>query len=134
MLSKFQTFLIEFFAIVSIVILLFGIGTVAYHNMENWTYTDSFYFTGVTLTTIGYGDLHPTTNFSKIFTVFFAFCGIGVVLLMITIISQYFYARQKEMQKNMHNNVHRNIKHANGHYKKYIERLQRKRDKIVEGN
>lgn len=127
MLSELRTFLIEFLAIVSIVILLFVVGTFAYHNMEGWTYTDSFYFTGMTLTTIGYGDLHPTTNFSKMFTVFFSFTGIGVVLLFMTIISQYFFTRQKEVQKN----VRENVKRANSKYK---ERLKNMRDKIVEGN
>ncbi|MDX2478101.1 MAG: potassium channel family protein [Gammaproteobacteria bacterium] len=32
----------------------------------------------MTMTTIGYGDLTPTTDISKIFTVIYTFIGIGV--------------------------------------------------------
>jgi len=43
-------------------------------------YIDALYFTVVTLTTIGYGDLHPTTDLSKIFTIFFVFAGVSFIL------------------------------------------------------
>ncbi len=71
-------------------------GTIAYHNLEGWTYVDSFYFTGVTMTTIGYGDLHPTTDFAKIFTVFFAFGGVSIMLFTLSFLAtQYFERRER---------------------------------------
>jgi len=63
------------------------IGTFTYHNLEGWGYVDSFYFTGITMTTIGYGDLHPTTAASKIFTVFFAFGGVGISLFALSLVA-----------------------------------------------
>jgi hypothetical protein len=56
-----------------------GIGTVVYHFIEEWTWVDSFYFSSVTLTTVGFGDLTPTSDFSKIFTVFYIFGGISLI-------------------------------------------------------
>lgn len=44
-------------------------GTVVYHLLEDWSWVDSLYFSVVTLTTVGYGDLSPTTDLSKLFTV-----------------------------------------------------------------
>ena len=38
---------------------------------EGWSAVDSIYFGVVTITTVGYGDLQPTTTFGKWFTVFF---------------------------------------------------------------
>lgn len=35
---------------------------------ENWTIIDTIYFAIVTFTTIGYGDVIPTTYYGKIFT------------------------------------------------------------------
>jgi hypothetical protein len=89
----------KFAGIICIVIAIFLIGTVAYHELEDWRYVDSFYFTGATVLTIGYGDLHPTTDVSKIFTVFFGFSGIGMILLIMTIISQHFYQQQERLRK-----------------------------------
>lgn len=80
---------------IGIIGILFVVGTVTYHNTENLSYTDSFYFTGMTLLTIGYGDIHPTTQFTKIFTVFFGMAGVGMMLLFLTIISQELYTRQE---------------------------------------
>jgi len=76
------------------------IGTLAYHSLEGWGYVDSFYFTGVTMTTIGYGDLHPTTPLSKIFTVFFAFAGVGVSLFALSLFAAaYFEHRERIMNE-----------------------------------
>ena len=44
-------------------------GTLFYSNVEGWKLLDSAYFCVMTLTTIGYGDLHPTTDLSKLFTI-----------------------------------------------------------------
>jgi hypothetical protein len=46
-------------------VIVVGIGTSFYRIVEGWSVIDALYFTVVTLTTIGYGDLHPTTDLSK---------------------------------------------------------------------
>lgn len=60
-------------------ILLSG-GTVFFHFAEKWNWLDSFYFSTVTLATVGYGDFHPTTNISKIFDIFYILVGIGIIV------------------------------------------------------
>jgi len=57
---------------------LLVIGTLSYHYLEDWSWTESFYFTVCTLTTIGYGDLYPTSDASRIFTALFALAGVGM--------------------------------------------------------
>jgi voltage-gated potassium channel len=44
---------------------------------------DAFYFSVITLTTVGYGDLSPTTPISKIFTVIYILLGISILLAFI---------------------------------------------------
>lgn len=56
-----------------------GLGTVVYHLLEDWTWVDSFYFSAVALTTVGFGDLSPSTDLSKLFTVFYIFSGISLI-------------------------------------------------------
>ncbi len=58
-------------------LLLLLAGTVLFHQIEGWRWVDSFYFTGVSLLTIGYGDLTPTHDLSKILTVIFGFGAIS---------------------------------------------------------
>jgi voltage-gated potassium channel len=71
-------------------------GTVFFHLAEGWRFVDAFYFTGTTLTTVGYGDLHPTHDLTKVVAVLFAFSGIGIVFYSISIIGQMYFEREEE--------------------------------------
>jgi voltage-gated potassium channel Kch len=59
-------------------------GTFVYHSIEKWSWVDSFYFSAVSLTTVGYGDLAPTTDKGKLFTVLYLFVGIGIIASLIS--------------------------------------------------
>ncbi len=54
-------------------------GTVFYHIIEKWSWLDAYYFCVVTLSTIGYGDLTPHTDFGKLFTTFYILVGVGII-------------------------------------------------------
>jgi voltage-gated potassium channel len=58
---------------------LIAVGTVAYHFLEGWSFIDSLYFSVVTLATVGFGDLHPTTDISRLFTVGYIMAGVGII-------------------------------------------------------
>lgn len=74
------------------------IGTVAYHGLEKWTWIQALYFTVVTLATVGYGDLHPTSDASRLFTVFFILFGVSVGIASIAAIgSRYLAKREREL-------------------------------------
>ena len=81
---------------VILVIILLSIGTLYYNQIEGWSYVDSVYFSTMTLTTVGYGDLVPTTDASKIFTSVYSVFGIGIMLyLLISVVSQYLLSKEK---------------------------------------
>jgi voltage-gated potassium channel len=61
-----------------------GIGTVFYTNAEGWRLLDALYFSVVTLTTIGYGDLAPVTDGAKVFTIVYSLVGIGIIAAFVT--------------------------------------------------
>lgn len=59
--------------------LLLSLGTVVYHFLEGWSWVDSLYFSVVAVTTVGFGDLSPSTDGSKLFTVVYILLGITVI-------------------------------------------------------
>lgn len=49
---------------------------------------DAFYFCVVTLATVGYGDLSPTTPFAKVFTIIYIFIGLSFFVSLINLLAQ----------------------------------------------
>ena len=64
-------------------------GTFFYHFVEEWRILDSFYFSAISLTTVGYGDLSPQTDLGKLFTVFYVLTGIGIIFGFINAFYEY---------------------------------------------
>lgn len=57
--------------------ILLGIGTVAYMELEeDVSAVKALYFTVVTVTTVGFGDIHPQSTASKIFSLVFVPVGV----------------------------------------------------------
>jgi voltage-gated potassium channel len=54
-------------------------GTLFYRAVEGWSLVDAFYFSVTTLTTVGLGDLAPSTTFGKLFTAVYIFAGLGLI-------------------------------------------------------
>ena len=64
----------------TIVFCYFLIGCAFYVNAEpRWSFLDAVYFQIVTVSTVGYGDLHPSTDGSRLFTVFWMVVGVIVI-------------------------------------------------------
>ena len=71
-------------------LLVLCIGTVFYHYQEGWRWLDSLYFSVITLTTIGYGDLSPQTDLGKAFTLFYIVIGLGMILSFFHVLYNHF--------------------------------------------
>jgi len=73
----------EFRAMFTVLVGLVLSGTMFYTAVERWPVIDALYFSVMTLATVGYGDLAPSTDLSKIFTVIYVIVGAGVFLSFI---------------------------------------------------
>jgi voltage-gated potassium channel len=62
-------------------------GTGFYTLVEGLRVVDAFYFSVVTLTTIGYGDFAPQTDAGKLFTAGYALVGVGILLGFVTTVA-----------------------------------------------
>ena len=61
-------------------VLIIAVGGFGFYFIENMTAVDSFYFTTVLLTTVGYGDITPTTPAGKLFATLYVLIA-GTILL-----------------------------------------------------
>lgn len=72
------------------------VGTVFFHHVEGWNWIDSYFFTVVTLSTVGYGNLVPATTLGKIGTTVFILAGLGVFAVTIQQFGSYAVRKREE--------------------------------------
>lgn len=84
-------------------VLLIAAGTVVYHILEGWSWVDSLYFSVVAVTTVGFGDLTPTTDASKLFTVGYLVFGVALITTYLNVRFKHRAAqRAKKAEKRKH--------------------------------
>ena len=69
-------------------------GTLFYWRFEDWTVIEALYFCVVTLTTVGYGDLAPTSAGTQIFTIVYILTGFGVLVALLTSVAEKYLSRR----------------------------------------
>ena len=79
----------EFRGLFYSVLLLLLFGTIFYHAYEGWSWIDSFYFSVITLSTVGYGDFSPKTPVGKLFTALYILIGLGILTNFIFKLAEY---------------------------------------------
>jgi voltage-gated potassium channel len=55
--------------------------------IENWNFFDSFYMTVITITTVGFGEIHPLSSVGRIFTSFLILGTFGTFAYLISTIT-----------------------------------------------
>jgi hypothetical protein len=75
---------------------IIAVGSVVYMLVEHWGPIDAVYFCVVTLATVGYGDLHPTTDVGKLFTVVYILGGLGIIAGFVTELARQRGGRRVE--------------------------------------
>ena len=85
----------EFRALLLVLVVQLVCATTFYSMVEGWAVLDSLYFSVITLATVGYGDLHPTTPLSKVFTMVYMILGVGVFVAFITKVTAHETSRRR---------------------------------------
>ncbi len=106
---------IFFYRSIIYVLVYLLVGSILYHfvftlkdnNLKDASYIDCIYFTLVTLTTVGYGDYHPYTDWGKLFTCIYILFGVGFIAYRLSSFINNLLERQEKivvntLQKNTH--------------------------------
>src|SRR6266849_3569201 len=64
------------------------IGTLGFVLVEDWSVFDSFYMTLITLTTVGYGEVHPLSFHGRVFASFLMLIGVTTVFVSIAVMGE----------------------------------------------
>ncbi len=86
--ARLKIFLVVFFAVIVC-------GTLGFMAIEDISIADAFYFSIVTISTVGYGDIHPATSGGKILAVFLIILGVGTFLGVIANATELFLSRRE---------------------------------------
>ena len=80
MFSRKSSKFLSYFAI------LITVGTLGFYVIggDGWSLIDSFYMTIITLTTVGFGEVHPLDNLGRLWTSFVIIFGVSGFLYMIS--------------------------------------------------
>lgn len=92
----------EFRTLIILLLSLLLCGTIFYWRAEGWTVLDALYFCVMTIATVGYGDLAPTTPYSKAFTIGLVILGIGLFASFVgklVALRMAYHAEQRERRR-----------------------------------
>lgn len=86
-----------FKSILGVAVVYMIITSIIVFNVEPETFNNqylyAFYWSGITLTTVGYGDVYPITPLGQVIALISSFLGIGIIALPTGIISSNFITR-----------------------------------------
>jgi len=72
------------------------IGTIGFMVLEKLSFIDALYFTIVTVSTVGYGDIHPSNVASKLLGIVLIVVGIGTFLTIVSNATQILVQRGRD--------------------------------------
>jgi voltage-gated potassium channel len=84
----------------AILVAVLAIGTISFSLIEGLSLFNAFYFTLVTVATVGYGDIHPITTAGKILAMIIIVFGVGTFTgAIVNTIGFFIERRQHEERK-----------------------------------
>ena len=94
---------------------LLVIGSLGYVLIEGWSFFDGLFMTITTLTTVGYGEVHPQSMAGRAYTMVLILAGVGVMLYIVGALAKVLV--EGEIQTALgKRKVRRHVKRIKDHY------------------
>jgi len=87
---KRDILLVPFLILIAIMIT----GTLIFSRLEGWSIIDSLYFVVTSITTVGYGDLTPTQDVTKIAVIIFNLISIPLALSIFALVAEFYFEKR----------------------------------------
>ncbi|MCK9474735.1 MAG: potassium channel family protein [Candidatus Muirbacterium halophilum] len=71
------------------VLMIVGSGVAGFMLIEKWKFIDSLYMTIITLTTVGFSEIHPISQYGRVFVILLILSGIGVATYFVSLITSF---------------------------------------------
>ena len=86
-----------------VIVLVHVVGTLGYMLIEGWSAWDAFYMTVITVTTVGYGEVHRLSQVGQVFTVVVLLTGVGAFFyaftLLMSLLAEGGFAERRERRR-----------------------------------
>ena len=93
-----------------IAFLLIAISVFGYMHFSNYSFIDALYMVIITMSTVGFGEVHPLTPTEKLFTILLIVFSIGIFGYLVSLLTEFiadgkFFKelKTKKMQKKLNN-------------------------------
>ncbi|GAB1858129.1 potassium channel protein [Flavobacteriaceae bacterium MHTCC 0001] len=96
----------KIYTALALLVIILLVGVFGYRFISNYSWVDALYMTVITMTTVGFGEVVPLDEQSKIFTIFLILASVIIVGYALSIITEYILSKNdieelkhKKMQK-----------------------------------
>ncbi|HEX8426010.1 potassium channel protein [Hymenobacter sp.] len=79
----------------------FGTGIAGFMVIEDFSLADAFYMTMITISTVGFGELHPLSPGGRLFVSFYIFFNLLVVAYLLSVLTTYIFDGELRNMFNM---------------------------------
>jgi len=79
----------QFLTVIYALLLVIAIGVIGYMTIEGWSFLDAFYMTIITLSTVGYSEVHNLSAAGQVFSIVLIVFGVGAMFYALTSIIHY---------------------------------------------
>ena len=78
---------------VKTIIVFFSFGIIGYRLLGNYSWVEAAYMTVITITTVGFSEVRPTDDITKIFTIVLITSSVFIVAYAISVVTEYVLSR-----------------------------------------
>jgi voltage-gated potassium channel len=104
----------KIYTAVFLLVVILLVGVFGYVMISGYSVIDALYMTVITMTTVGFGEVVPLDNQSKIFTIFLILASVIIVGYALSIITEYILSKD-HIEELKHKKMQKKIDSFKGH-------------------